>query len=325
VWSKIAISIVSWRCSELSALEGRVRVTVDVDADLPLTPGASGGLEWGQPHSSLSDGVHVEHVFDWDSLYADYASLWAELRKGNRPGRTIPAAAVERIANPSHQDARWISEALHDGAPWPESKAWFVVDLIRHAGVVPEVFLIPLLDAGIAEVNPSANREFIEPCVKSFGRRRVSEYLLHVVQSGTDFQIAGAVNALYWGLFAGHESADAGNSLEDLLERTRHLLLTTFVANPNIDVRRSLISHLELDANAYPLHLRGLVTEAIVLARHHHDPYIRHRVEVQLGNHMGLFAPLPHRPTKLTLTCADCGQPIVGDKDENPSVPQFPR
>lgn len=239
----------------------------------------------------------MEDAFDWDSLYRDYASFWAELRKGNRQYRAIPAAAVERIANPSQRDAQWIAEALHDGAQWPGSRAWFVADLIWRAGVVPEVFLIPLIDAGIAEVNPSANREFIEPCVKSLGRRRVCEYLLDVVQSGTDFQIAGAVNALYWGLFAVRESADANDALEDLWARTNELLLTTFVANTNVDVRRSLIGHLELDANAYPLHLRGLVTEAIVLARHHDDPYIRHRVEVQLGNHMGLFAPLPHRPT----------------------------
>ncbi len=55
-----------------------------------------------------------------------------------------------------------------------------------------------MLDAAIDEVNPSLNREFVEPCRSAFGLRRVNEYLLDVVESGTDFSRAGAVNALYW-------------------------------------------------------------------------------------------------------------------------------
>jgi hypothetical protein len=129
------------------------------------------------------------------------------------------------------------------------------------------------------------------------------------VENGTDVEKAGAVNALYWGGMslsfpantqkfsvenATLESRTAYLDLKDVWERKRCLFLREFVSNENVDVRRSIIPSLCLDETAYPAEIRPLVPIAIDIARKHHDDYIRHRVEVQLGNEHLLF-PLPQR------------------------------
>jgi hypothetical protein len=242
----------------------------------------------------------------WDALYAEYAAVRSARLAGTKPAKPfkLPDAAVRRIATPTSEDLRWLTEALkHD-----ERKS-FVAEVARRTRSLAEVFFTPMLDAGIDEVNPSFNRSFIEPCLCAFGPRRVNEYLLGVVESGSDFRKAGAVNALYWaqvGLsFPGNapsysienatpESRAAYEALADLWERKRRLLLETFVSNPSVDVRRSIIPSLNLDPAAYPEGHRPLVGRAIEIARGSDDEYIRHRVEVQLGN-VKLLAPLPHR------------------------------
>ena len=186
---------------------------------------------------------------------------------------------------------------------------WVVAGLCERSGSLAEVFFVPMLNAAIDEVNPSYNRYFVAPCMNSFGPRRVNEYLLCVIESGTDFQKAGAVNALYWaqaGLsfpsnavsydieYATPESRAAYEALQDVRDRRRRVLLETFVMNSSVDVRRSIIPSLELDPQAYPDSHRSLVISAIEVARSHEDGYIRHRVEVQLGDVSEGLAPLPH-------------------------------
>ncbi len=51
------------------------------------------------------------------------------------------------------------------------------------------------------EHNPSLNRYFVEPCVAVFGSWQVREALLDLFEQGSNFEKAGAVNALYWAGF----------------------------------------------------------------------------------------------------------------------------
>jgi hypothetical protein len=150
--------------------------------------------------------------------------------------------------------------------------------------------------------------------MRVFGPRRVNEYLLGVLESGDDFHKAGAVSALYWAQVsvsyrltypttsplqlrpedADQESLAVYEALSDLRERKRKLFLETFVSNPNLDVRRNLIASLDLDESAYPDTHKHLVARALQIAREHPDDYIRHRVEIQLGEVIPAF-PLPPR------------------------------
>jgi hypothetical protein len=209
------------------------------------------------------------------------------------------------LARPSKEDLEWIGKALQD-----QERKLFVAKLARTAPVLSEELFQPLLDAAIDEINPSFNGWFVKPCLSVFGHRRVIEYLLNVAESGSDFRKAGAVLALYHAQVclsfmataprpftiehATPESRAAYEAVSDLRERERRLLLETFVSNPSVDVRRSIIPRLNLDPAAYPESHQPLVAQAIEIARGSEDQYIRHRSEVQLGN-VKVFAPLPHR------------------------------
>lgn len=138
--------------------------------------------------------------------------------------------------------------------------------------------------------------QFIEPCVRSFGQRQVYDSLLKYVTDGTDFEKAGAINAAYWvrdisramrhnperGRMS--QAATTDPTLDDAKERFRRAMLSEFVANENVDVRRSIAAILPLDVFGYPDDLKPLVSQAIDIARQHPDGYIRHRVGVQLAD-----------------------------------------
>jgi hypothetical protein len=241
---------------------------------------------------------------DWDGWAATYTAARSARLAGRAPERPFdpPASLAQRVRRPPQEDAVWLTRALAD-----DDHKWFVAELARRAGGVGDALFEAMLDAAVAEVNPSFNRAFVEPCVAAFGPCRVNEYLLGMVEGGTDDRMAGAANALYWAQvsltfvgpapaytpeYATPESRAAFEALADVWDRRRRLFLETVVANPSVEVRRSLIPSLDLDPAAYPEGHRPLVAEAVAVARGHPDEYSRQRVEVQLGNEK-LLTPLP--------------------------------
>jgi hypothetical protein len=207
------------------------------------------------------------------------------------------------LSQTTAEDWKLLEAALHD-----QERKWLVAEVFSKAPV-PKRFFKAMLRAAVYEVNPSFNRYFVEPCITAFGHRVVNEALLDYVENGSDFEKAGAVNALYWAgvslCFVGDireytlenatpESRAAYLELKDVWLRKRCLFLREFVSNENVDVRRSIIPSLTLKEAAYPDALKPLVAQAVKIARNHDDDYIRHRVEVQLGNER-LLKPLPHR------------------------------
>ncbi len=77
------------------------------------------------------------------------------------------------------------------------------------------------------------------------------------------------------------------------------LFLETFISNLDVGVRRSLIASMTLDPGDYSPSHRPLIERAIQIARNAEDDYIRHRVEVKLGE-MKLLKPLPQLDTPET-------------------------
>ena len=258
----------------------------------------------------------------WHVWYREYETRWNAkvqpildrfperadvIREHLKPTLVPLPAAVERLQVASEDDVQWLIGALRDGR-----RKWFVADIVARVTSLPHALFEPLLRASVEELSPSFNRRFVEPCMRAFGPRRVNEYLLAVLESGDDFHKAGAVNALYWAEArvsyrltypvtaplrsedADQDSLAAYEALRDLWERKRKLFLETFVANPNLDVRRNVIASLELDESAYPETHKHLVSRAIQIAREHPDEYIQHRVEIQLGEVKGAL-PLPPR------------------------------
>ena len=90
----------------------------------------------------------------------------------------------------------------------------------------------------------------------------------------------------YWSLY----SAD-GENIEELINKINCWFLTEFVNNKNINVRRCIIPHLQLEAWLYPQELHSLIPTAINIGLSHSDEYIRHRIAIQLGD-SSFYMPL---------------------------------
>ncbi len=217
--------------------------------------------------------MDFDRLFDsWRSARAagDVAAMEDSVRSARRLCSSIGAGGWD-----------WFERSLHD-----EERKWFTAAVFK-AQPVPKELADRMLRAGVLEKNPSFNRSFVEPCVKSFGATRVLCALLEYLQSGTDAEKAGAASALYWVPRQPGIDPDA-----ELRQKIRCQMLREFVNNDDLEVRRRIIPMLVLDESKYPEDVRPFAAKAIVIARAHPDQYIRHRVEVQLGA-SGPFMAIP--------------------------------
>ncbi|MDZ8184795.1 MAG: hypothetical protein RMX96_08090 [Nostoc sp. ChiSLP02] len=244
----------------------------------------------------------------WDNYCVRYlAALGTDL--ADETLKNLWSETRQHFLSASEEDINWFIQALED-----EQRKLFVVFMANKVTKsapkhLKEVLFYPLIRAAIYERNPSLNRSFVEPCVIAFGHRLVNEALLEFVEHGSNFEKAGAINALYWAQvplrfdgkvpsfskeYATPESQAAYDALADIHLRKRCLFLTEFVKNYSVEVSRSIIPSLILDPLLYPDELKHLIPKAIAIAKTHTDSYISHRIEVQLGTE-SLLQPLPLR------------------------------
>ena len=215
---------------------------------------------------------------DW----AEHFSLWLKVRDqhGSHAYLRLQEARKSVQKNTS-TDWQWLSDSLASA----ERKLF--VALVFERQPVPKRLLAAFLHAAVMERDPSANRWYIAPCVRSWGSREIYLRLLHYLQNGSNEEKAGAASALYW---AGENPRN--EDLTEVRNQVRSLLLREFVSNTDVAVRQRIIPMLKLDPSAYEFADRPLIAEAIALARAHPDEYIRHRIEIQLGDR-GPLKPIP--------------------------------
>jgi hypothetical protein len=228
----------------------------------------------------------------------------ADREPPQRP-RTL-MALPGRVADHTASFHRCLTDLLEltgaDTAPddgtttWQSAARQVIRQVLKEREPLPEEFLGPLVRAGVYDPDPSFNRQFIEPAVTAFGRRRVKTALIEVLRTGTDAERAGAARAWYWtGIpmrVAGRDGSGAyiytaeslaeREAVADLRAQWQEAALREFVSNEDLDVRRCVLPGLSLNPANYPGQLRELVAEAVRIARAHPDEYIRHRVEHQV-------------------------------------------
>ncbi len=241
---------------------------------------------------------------NWPALLEQYERLRAsddELQRGRLRG-----AVKEELNRPlSASDVLWFAAALAD-----HDRNRFVLFALRKGPNTAAVPLLePLLRAAVYETNPSYNRLFVEPCVRCVGWQKTTQGLLGFLASGSDFEKAGAVNALYWSIaYSDPVARDIEDAVLDPAEsegetpgetgrRLHAMMLEEFVRNPDLHVQRSICTWLHKPGD-YPAHLRTLAEEARSIALAHPDEYIRERAEITYlprPDTKVQFSALPHR------------------------------
>ena len=110
----------------------------------------------------------------------------------------------------------FLEDALHE-----QARKWLMAEVFSEASV-PLRFLSAMLRAAVYEVDPSFNGYFVKPCIASHDHRVVHEALLDYVEKGSDFEKAGAVNALYWaGMTLRFDDYKRGLTLENATPESR--------------------------------------------------------------------------------------------------------
>jgi hypothetical protein len=126
--------------------------------------------------------------------WEDHYAAWRELLQANRRAEAHQRLqeARKRVAQNTPDDWKWLKSSLSQ----PQYKS-FVASVFRFQPV-PKRLFAAMLRAAVLERDPSLNRQYIEPCVRSFGAQRVLEHLVQYLESGTDAEKAGAASAFYW-------------------------------------------------------------------------------------------------------------------------------
>jgi len=196
----------------------------------------------------------------------------------DEPAERAALRAARRCISSSHTWGwEWLEAALNDA-----QRRWFAAEIVSGL-TLPRRLFEPCLVAAISERNPSANRYLIEPCVKAAGAGRVLERLLAYLETGSVAEKAGAASALYWVRFQSGEHSE-------LVQRIRQQMLKEFIASSDLEVQRRILPMLQL-ADILQTSDADDAREVVRIARNHADDYIRHRVEVQLGQTS--IAPIP--------------------------------
>lgn len=208
---------------------------------------------------------------------------WNKLRNTDHNTTQFTLKEARRILSISKSAGRtWISDSLKD-----EKKKWFVAEIFEKMPVPKQLFN-EMLYASIMEGDPSYNRKFINPCVRSFGALLALNVILHYLETGSNREKYGAISILYWIGARPDEKIP-----EEIYTKIRCWKLREFVNNEDVAVRQRIIPMLTLDPKYYPEEFHNLIPKVIQIAREHPDEYIRHRIELQLGGD-GLYKPLPN-------------------------------
>ena len=216
---------------------------------------------------SLLDRFCDEYISEWPGRPKNVDSLINDARSAMQG---------------SNEDWDWCREALEH-----PQKRWFVAKLFSRSPV-PKRLLSSMVAAAIDVGNPSTNRHFIEPCIRSLGALGVLEALRKTLQEGSATEQTGAVDALYWA-----NSNPRDEDLSDERALLRRIMVRLFLQTDFVPLQRSIISKLKPNS----VEDDPLFDQVVAKARNHEDDYIRHRVEVQIGLSDGLLRPFPQRNT----------------------------
>lgn len=133
---------------------------------------------------------------DWDDLADRYVQL-IEAGPRSQLGRSaiddLLGKAASTFPKNKLSDLGWFVAALNE-AP----KKWFVAKLLERVNPVPSILFDPLLTAALEELNPSANRVFITPCVRTFGQQAVKARLNELVTQSERHSADSITRAMYW-------------------------------------------------------------------------------------------------------------------------------
>ncbi len=129
-------------------------------------------------------------------IYKKWNDQWEKEEIRSHGKYRFPEIAYEiRESNIS-----WSVEDIKDFAEYlkQDEKKWFVANLFALQETIPDKLFEPFIDAAINEPDPSANEDYINPCLRVFGFEKVFELLNQRFENGNNQIKIGVCKAYYW-------------------------------------------------------------------------------------------------------------------------------
>lgn len=133
---------------------------------------------------------------DWDELASRYTQL-ANAEHATHANLAAIKGILGRASSALPRDTA-VALAWFEGALTDAPKKWFVAKVMENTNPVPRSLLDPLLKAALKEPNLSANRLFIEPCIRTFGAQTVRARICELASDPKVNYGEGLANAMYW-------------------------------------------------------------------------------------------------------------------------------
>ena len=228
---------------------------------------------------------------EWEALFQQWLTSVNRAKgyypKGREADWVPPIPSVERsiqeqletqartaLENRTLTDVCWLIESYEGNGPEQKQKQEFILYSVKQATHIPEQLVEPLLKASLYQ-DPSFNAEYIYPCLRSFGPRKINEILLRYFETGTNEEKIGAVFAFYWSLRDFQKPTRRFGvvpyeNIDDLRARIWYAFLTMFLHNEDVSLRRHLIGKItrhEFTDLLYPEDTPELLRQALRIAR----------------------------------------------------------
>jgi hypothetical protein len=128
-------------------------------------------------------------------LYEEYeqAKALKDKNESHHIIRKLLGKASSNFPKDNPYTLAWFTAALTH----PDKK-WFVVKLLEKVNPVPKALFDDLVLAALTEYDPSFNKWFIEPCVKSFGIERVKLKVMTFATHPQVIENEGVNKVMYW-------------------------------------------------------------------------------------------------------------------------------
>ena len=132
---------------------------------------------------------------DLDKLSAEYQDAIDSVDKNaaHHKINEITRSVSSNFPSDNPEKLAWFVAALQD-----TQKKWFVAKVMQKVHPIPKSLLDDLVLASMLEPNPSSNKFFVLPCVKTFGKEIVKEIMLKYSVHPKVIENDGFDKVAYW-------------------------------------------------------------------------------------------------------------------------------
>jgi len=130
-----------------------------------------------------------------EALYEEYVQVKSLKDKNDSHHlvRKLIGKVASNFPKDNPQSLAWFTAALVH-----PKKKWFVVKLLEKVNPLPKAIYNDLVFASLIEHDPSFNKWFIAPCVKSFGVESVKAKIMALASHPQVVENEGVNKVMYW-------------------------------------------------------------------------------------------------------------------------------